>query len=93
MLKKPVVVRLLDDPSLIENELTRRQEAARHADSTERHLEALNQEEIHLRNSMERLRTAFDYFSAISGRTLIYGGIWNSKMILSHQIPISELCQ
>lgn len=30
------VVRLLDDPSLIENELKRRQEAARHADPTQR---------------------------------------------------------
>ena len=53
------VVRLLDDPSLIENELKRRQEAARHADPTQRRLEALNQEEIRLRNSMERLLTAY----------------------------------
>ncbi len=53
------VVRLLDDPSLIENELKRRQEAARHADPTQRRLEALKQEEIRLRNSMERLLTAY----------------------------------
>ena len=53
------VVRLLDDPSLIENELKRRQEAARHADPTKRRLEALAQEEIRLRNSMERLLTAY----------------------------------
>jgi site-specific DNA recombinase len=53
------VVRLLDDPSLIENELKRRQEAARHANPTNRRLEALAQEETRLRNSMERLLTAY----------------------------------
>ena len=53
------VVRLLEDPSLIENELRRRQEAARHADPTERRLDALEQEEMRLRNSVDRLLTAY----------------------------------
>ena len=53
------VVRLLDEPSLIEKELKRRQEAARHADPTQRRLEDLSQEEVRLRNSMERLLTAY----------------------------------
>jgi len=53
------VVRLLEDPSLIENELDRRREAARQSDPSQRRLEALKQEESRLRNGMERLLTAY----------------------------------
>jgi site-specific DNA recombinase len=53
------VVRLLEDPSLIENELDRRREAARQSDPSQRRIEALKQEESRLRNGMERLLTAY----------------------------------
>ena len=53
------VLRLLDNPSLIENKLNRRREAARQSDPSQRRLEALKQEESRLRNGMERLLTAY----------------------------------
>ena len=53
------ILRLLEDPILIQNELNRRLEAARDSNPTKRRLETLNRDLIHVRKSMERLLTAY----------------------------------
>jgi len=53
------ILRLLADPTLIQNELNRRLEAARDASPTKRRLETLNRDLIRVRKSMERLLTAY----------------------------------
>jgi len=53
------ILRLLEDPALIQNELSRRLEAARDSSPTQRRLEILNRDLIRLRKSMERLLTAY----------------------------------
>ncbi len=53
------ILRLLEDPALIQNELNRRLEAARDASPTQRRLETLNRDLIRARKSMERLLTAY----------------------------------
>ena len=53
------VVRLLENPQLIQNELERRLAAAREADPTKRHEEALRRELVRIRKSIDRLLTAY----------------------------------
>jgi site-specific DNA recombinase len=53
------ILRLLEDPALIQNELNRRLEAARDSSPTKRRLEALNRDLIRVRKSIERLLTAY----------------------------------
>jgi len=53
------ILRLLEDPTLIQNELNRRLEAARDVSPTKRRLETLNRDLIRGRKSMERLLTAY----------------------------------
>lgn len=53
------ILRLLEDPTLIQNELNRRLEAARESSPTQRRLETLNRDLIRVRKSMERLLTAY----------------------------------
>ena len=53
------ILRLLEDPSLIQNELNRRLEAARQSSPTQRRLETLNRDWVRVRKSMERLLTAY----------------------------------
>jgi site-specific DNA recombinase len=53
------ILRLLEDPTLIQNELNRRLEAARDSSPTKRRLETLNRDLIRVRKSMERLLTAY----------------------------------
>jgi site-specific DNA recombinase len=53
------ILRLLEDPALIQNELNRRLEAARDSSPTQRRLEILNRDLIRVRKSMERLLTAY----------------------------------
>jgi len=53
------ILRLLEDPALIQNELNRRLEASRDASPTQRRLETLNRDLIRVRKSMERLLTAY----------------------------------
>jgi site-specific DNA recombinase len=53
------ILRLLEDPTLIQNELNRRLETARQSGPTQRRLETLNREVARLRKSMERLLTAY----------------------------------
>jgi len=53
------ILRLLEDPTLIQNELNRRLEAARESSPTRRRLETLNRDLIRVRKSMERLLTAY----------------------------------
>lgn len=53
------ILRLLEDPALIQNELHRRLEAARDASPAKRRLEMLNRDLIRVRKSMERLLTAY----------------------------------
>jgi site-specific DNA recombinase len=53
------ILRLLEDPTLIQNELNRRLEAARDASPTQRRLETLNRDLIRVRKSMERLLTVY----------------------------------
>ena len=53
------IIRLLEDPSLIQAELDRRLAAARNADPTERREKALKREAIRLNKSMDRLLTAY----------------------------------
>jgi len=53
------VVRLLEDPQLISNELERRLAAAREADPSKQREEALRGELVRIRKGIERLLTAF----------------------------------
>jgi site-specific DNA recombinase len=53
------VVRLLEDPELIHNELDRRLAAAREADPTKRREEALRRDLARIRKSIDRLLTAY----------------------------------
>ena len=53
------ILRLLEDPTLIQNELNRRLEAARDANPTKRRLETLSRDLIRVRKSVERLLTAY----------------------------------
>ena len=53
------ILRLLEDPALIQSELNRRLEAARDSNPTKRRLETLNRDLIRVRKSMERLLTAY----------------------------------
>ncbi len=53
------VLRLLEDPALIQSELGRRLEAARQAHPAQRRQEALNRDLARVQQSMERLLTAY----------------------------------
>ena len=53
------IIRLLEDPSLIQAELNRRMEAARNLDPIRRKADSLQREQIRLANRMERLVTAY----------------------------------
>ena len=53
------VVRLIEDPTLIQAELDRRLDAARGAEPTKRRQDALEREQTRIRKSMERLVTAY----------------------------------
>lgn len=53
------VVRLLEDPTLIQNELERRLAAARHSNPTRQHEQTLSRELTQVRKRMERLLTAY----------------------------------
>lgn len=53
------LLRLLEDPTLIQQELNRRLEVARQSSPTQRRLEALNRDLARTRKSMERLLTAY----------------------------------
>ena len=53
------ILRLLEDPTLIQNELNRRLEAARESSPTQRRLGTLNRDMIRVRKSIERLVTAY----------------------------------
>ena len=53
------IVKLLEDPGLIQRELDRRLEAARHTDPTRRREEALRRDLARLQKSIERLLTAY----------------------------------
>jgi site-specific DNA recombinase len=53
------IVRLLEDPQLIQNELDRRLAAAREADPTKRREEALRRDLIRIRKNIDRLLTAY----------------------------------
>jgi site-specific DNA recombinase len=53
------IVRLLEDPALIQAELTRRLEAARNAHPAKRRQETLERDLVRVRKSMERLLTAY----------------------------------
>jgi site-specific DNA recombinase len=53
------IVRLLEDPTLIQDELNRRLEAACNSSSTKRRRETVTRELVRVRKSMERLLTAY----------------------------------
>lgn len=53
------VVRLLEDPTLVETELARRREAARQADPTRQRLDELTREHTRVTQAMDRLVTAY----------------------------------
>jgi hypothetical protein len=53
------ILKLLEDPSLIQNELDRRMEATRHADPTRRREAPLQRDLCRLQKSIERLLTAY----------------------------------
>jgi site-specific DNA recombinase len=53
------IVRLLEDPQLIQNELDRRLAAAREADPTKHREEALRRDLIRIRKNIDRLLTAY----------------------------------
>ena len=53
------IIRLLEDPSLIQGELDRRLAAARTSDPTQRREKALQRDLTRVRKSMDRLVTAY----------------------------------
>ncbi|HEY7578599.1 MAG TPA: recombinase family protein [Acetobacteraceae bacterium] len=53
------IVRLLEDPQIIQEELNRRLEAARDADPLKRREEQLQRDQVRLSKSMDRLLTAY----------------------------------
>jgi site-specific DNA recombinase len=53
------IVRLLEDPQLLQNELDRRLAAAREADPTKRREDALRRDLVRIRKSIDRLLTAY----------------------------------
>jgi site-specific DNA recombinase len=53
------IVRLLEDPRLIQNEIERRLMAAREADPTKRRDEALRRDLVRIRKAIDRLLTAY----------------------------------
>src|SRR5579863_7291344 len=53
------ILRLLEDPGLIQTEIDRRQEAARTADPSRKREEELRREQVRVENSSERLVTAY----------------------------------
>jgi len=53
------IMRLLEDPNLIQAELNRRLEAARNADPLRRRVDGLQRESVRVANRMERLVTAY----------------------------------
>ena len=53
------ILRLLEDPRLIQTELERRLSAAREADPTKRHGEALRRDLVRIRKGIDRLLTAY----------------------------------
>src|SRR6266700_1160356 len=53
------IIRLLEDPALVQAEIDRRQEVARHADPLRRREEELHREQARLEKSTERLVTAY----------------------------------
>jgi DNA invertase Pin-like site-specific DNA recombinase len=53
------ILHLLENPTLIQNELNRRLEAARDSSPSKRRMETLNRDLIRVRKSMERLLTAY----------------------------------
>ena len=55
------VMRLLDDPTLVQAELDRRLDAARHADPCRQRVEDLTRQQTRLEQSVERLVTAYQH--------------------------------
>ena len=53
------VLRLLEDPSLVEAELARRREAARRADPTRQRVDELTRQQVRVATAMDRLVTAY----------------------------------
>ncbi len=53
------IIRLLEDPTLVQEEIGRRMEAARSADPLRRRQESLRQRQTRLQNNLERLVTAY----------------------------------
>jgi site-specific DNA recombinase len=53
------VIRLLEDPKLVQAEIDRRREAARNADPLRRRQEELRREQVRMEKSSERLLTAY----------------------------------
>ena len=53
------IVRLLEDPRLIQTEIERRLSVAREADPTKRHVEALRRDLVRIRKGIDRLLTAY----------------------------------
>ena len=53
------IIRLLEDPTLVQAEIDRRQQVARNADPLRRREEELHREQTRLQNSTERLLTAY----------------------------------
>jgi len=53
------IVKLIEDPALIQAELDRRLEVARHADPTRRRVDTLQRELIRVQKSIDRLVTAY----------------------------------
>jgi site-specific DNA recombinase len=53
------IIRLLDDPGLIQAEIDRRQEAARHAGPFREREEELRREQVRMEKNSERLVTAY----------------------------------
>src|SRR5437867_4904695 len=53
------IIRLLDDPALIQAEIDRRMKAARNADPIRKHEEGLRHQQTRLQNHIERIVTAY----------------------------------
>jgi site-specific DNA recombinase len=53
------IIRLLDEPALIQDEIARRMEAARNADPLQKREQVLRQQQARLQNHIERMVTAY----------------------------------
>ncbi len=84
------ILHLLESPTLIQNELNRRLEAARDSSPTKRRLETLNRDLIRVRKSMERLLTAYQEELRSNADTLDIGQRQKVMRLLVKEVIVGK---